>query len=74
MLMMKGVEYIYIYIATTNDETPINVSHHIESAVRCGVSTAANFVSVNYLRAWNALYAILYVMVAFVGNQRGFGP
>jgi hypothetical protein len=41
-------------IAMTNDETPINVSLHIESAVRCGVSTAVNLVSVNYLRAWNA--------------------
>ena len=41
--------------ATTNDGTPTNVSHHIGSAVRCGVSSAVNFVSVNYLRAWNAL-------------------
>ena len=39
-------------IATTNDETPKSVSHHIEHS---GVSIAINSISANYLIAWSAL-------------------
>ena len=58
-------------IATTNDETSEIVSYHIEPAIK--VVLVLWLISL-VLIIWElgVHYAVLNIMVVFVGNQRGF--